>query len=72
MNEISGAYYNDGQDGYTVGRGGVTRIEKTQKTGQMAHIPYIAVFAGEVLLAEMCQHNITLVTFNHGRACESR
>jgi hypothetical protein len=72
MNKITGAYYNDGQDGYTVDQNGITRIEQTEKKGHYDMLPYIAVYAGDTLVAEMCQHNITLVVFNHGRACEAR
>lgn len=50
--------------GYEVGREGVTRIEPTTKSGLHADIPYVRVWAGEVALAEFCQHNIIGVYFD--------
>ena len=48
---------------YEVGRGAVTRIEACQKSGLHANIPYVRVWAGEVCLAEFCQHNLFGVYF---------
>lgn len=48
---------------YAVGRSGVTRIEACQKSGLHANIPYVRVWAGDVCLAEFCQHNIVGVYF---------
>ena len=70
MNEISGVYYNNGLDGYTVGFDGVTRIEKTEKNGHMALLPYLAVFKGDALFAELCQHNVTVVLYNQEQGDE--
>jgi hypothetical protein len=52
-----------GADAYRVGRYGVTRIEQCEKSGMYANIPYIRVWSGEKVLAEMCQHNIICITF---------
>ncbi len=49
---------------YVVGRSGVTRIEACQKSGLHADIPYVRVWAGDVCLAELCQHNIVGVYFD--------
>lgn len=48
---------------YTVGRNNVTRIEACQKSGQYSNIPYVRVWAGDLCLAEFCQHNIVGVYF---------
>lgn len=50
-------------EGFAVGYDGVTRIEACQKSGMHANIPYVRVWAGEVCLAEFCQHNIIGVYF---------
>lgn len=50
-------------EGFAVGYDGVTRIEACQKSGMHANIPYVRVWAGEVCLAEFCQHNIVGVYF---------
>jgi hypothetical protein len=51
------------QGSYLVGRNGVTRIEACTKSGLHADIPYVRVWAGDVCLAEFCQHNIVGVYF---------
>lgn len=51
------------QGQYRVGFSGVTRIEATTKSGMHANIPYVRVWAGDVCLAEFCQHNIVGVYF---------
>ena len=48
---------------YRIGRNGVTRIEACTKSGLHANIPYVRVWAGDVCLAEFCQHNIVGVYF---------
>lgn len=48
---------------HRVGSSGVTRIEATTKSGMHADIPYVRVWAGDVCLAEYCQHNILGVHF---------
>jgi hypothetical protein len=52
-----------GGDFYFVGRYGVTRIEQCEKSGLHCNIPYLRVWAGENVLAEVCQHHIPFVTF---------
>lgn len=47
----------------TVGLGGVTRIEATQKSGLHANLPYVRVWKGDDCHAEFCQHNIVGVYF---------
>ena len=46
-----------------VGESGVTRIEKTTKSGMHANIPYVRVWAGEQAVGEFCQHQLTAVFF---------
>lgn len=53
----------DVQGQYRVGCGGVTRIEATTKPGMHCDIPYVRVWAGDICLAEFCQHNIVGVYF---------
>jgi len=53
----------EGQFTYAVGRDGVTRIEACQKSGEYSHIPYLRVWAGDVCLAEFCQHKVFGVYF---------
>ena len=55
-----------GEESFTVGSGGVTKIEKTYKSGMYSNIPYLRVFKGSEIVAEMCQHNVTLVGFKNG------
>lgn len=40
-----------------------TRIEACTKSGMHADIPYVRVWAGDICLAEFCQHNIVGVYF---------
>jgi hypothetical protein len=49
--------------GFVVGRNSVTRIEACTKSGLHADIPYVRVWAGDLCLAEFCQHNIVGVYF---------
>lgn len=49
---------------YGVGVHGVTRIEATTKSGMHADIPYIRVWAGEMAVAEFCQHSVISVLFS--------
>jgi hypothetical protein len=60
---IKGVYFANAEEGYTVGTGGVTYIAKTEKAGMYCNIPYISVYKGDQLLAEMCQHNVEVVVF---------
>lgn len=46
-----------------VGYEGVTRIEKTTKSGMHANIAYVRVWAGEQAVGEFCQHQLTAVFF---------
>ena len=48
---------------FSVGHGGVTRIEKWTKSGSMAALPYVRVWKGDSLAAEFCQHNLAGVYF---------
>jgi len=41
---IQSAWGDDGETGATVGRDGVTRIEAYEENGQMAPVPWLAVF----------------------------
>jgi hypothetical protein len=54
----------DSQASYAVCRSGVTRIEACTKSGMHADIPYVRVWAGDVCLAEFCQHQIVGVWFS--------
>lgn len=51
------------EDGYTVGRCGVTKIEAFTKSALHADIAYVRVWKGESPCAEFCQHNIVGVYF---------
>lgn len=53
----------DSQNTVRVGHQEVTRIEGTSKSGMYADIPYIRVWRGNTLAAELCQHNVQAVTF---------
>lgn len=48
---------------FSVGHGGITRIEKWTKSGSMASLPYVRVWRGDVLVAEFCQHALAGVYF---------
>lgn len=48
---------------FSVGSSGVTRIEACFKSGMHSNIPYVRVWAGDVCLAEFCQHSIIGVYF---------
>lgn len=54
----------ESQASYSVGRNGVTRIEACTKSGMHAYIPYVRVWAGDICLAEFCQHQIVGVYFS--------
>lgn len=56
---------------YTVGYGGVTRIEACTKSGMHADIPYVRVWLGELAQAEFCQHNIVGVYFRQTAAVQA-
>lgn len=53
---------------FSVGKKDVTRIEACEKSGMHSSIPYVRVWAGEVCLAEFCQHNIIGIYFAKGDA----
>jgi len=53
----------DVQTQYIVGLNDVTRIEACTKSGMYAGIPYVRVWAGDICVAEFCQHNIVGVYF---------
>jgi hypothetical protein len=53
----------DGGEYWTVGYGGVTRIEAFTKSGMHADIPYVRVWKGDEPHAEFCQHSIVGVYF---------
>jgi hypothetical protein len=55
--------------GYTVGNGGVTRIEACIKPGMYSSIPYVRVWKGDVCEAEFCQHSIVGVYFENVGEC---
>lgn len=48
---------------FLVGRDGVTRIERTFKSGMHSHIPYVRIWKGDKPHAEFCQHYIVGVEF---------
>lgn len=57
----------DGSDiSYAVGRphSRVTRIEQCEKSGMHSYIPYLRVYAGDEVIAELCQHNIESIHFD--------
>jgi hypothetical protein len=56
---------DDGSDiSYTVGgQSGVTRIEQCEKSGMYSNLPYLRVYIGDEVIAELCQHNIESVHF---------
>mgnify|MGYP006354105223 FL=1 len=49
---------------YSVGKGGVTRIEAAIKSGMYANIPYVRVWGDDVCIAEFCQHHLLGVFFS--------
>lgn len=59
--------FEGGAEVYTIGRGGVTRIEATTKSGLHSDIPYVRVYKGELAVAEFCQHNILGVYFGEAK-----
>lgn len=56
---------DDGSEvSYTVGGvNGVTKIEQCEKSGMYSNIPYLRVYSGESIIAELCQHNIESINF---------
>lgn len=46
-----------------VGHAGVTRIEKTYKSGLHSNIPYVRVWKGDQVSSEHCQHALAGVYF---------
>ena len=53
---------------YIVGRGGITRLEATTKSGMHADIAYIRVWSGELAVAEFCKHSLSGVYFGEDGA----
>jgi hypothetical protein len=58
----------DGSDiSYQVGHGpsqlACTRIEQFEKSGMHSYIPYLRIWKDDVIVAELCQHNIESVIF---------
>lgn len=56
----------DGGDDFeyvTVGRNGVTRIEKTQKGGEYCLIPYLRVWCSDSSVMEICQHKVHSIVY---------
>ena len=54
----------EGSEAYQVGQKGVTRIEATKKSGMYSDIAYVRVWAGDIAIAEFCQHHILGVYFD--------
>ena len=52
-----------GDECYKVGHFGVTKIEQTVKSGEYSYIPYVRVWRGDEVLAEIPQHKTTCVIF---------
>lgn len=63
IREIEVYIFDDGFQGYEVGKKGVTRIEACSKPGEYCNIPYVRVWKGDVCEAEFCQHRIIGVYF---------
>lgn len=53
----------DGECVAKVGAAGATRIEKAIKSGLHSDLPYVRVWAGDVVQSEHCQHALTGVFF---------
>jgi len=48
---------------YVVGRQGVTAIKQTERNGEYCTIPYVEIWAGNDLLAVMCQHKLSFIQY---------
>lgn len=48
---------------YRVGSDGITRIERTFKSGMHSNIPYVRIWKDAEPVAEFCQHHICGVEF---------
>lgn len=53
----------EGVETYKVDRGGCTRIEPIEKNGEYCMIPWVRVWAGEVVLFEACQHRLVGIVY---------
>lgn len=53
----------EGDPGHRVGQGQCTRIEAYDECGSMSHVPWIAVFFGEVIAARVPADQVTVVYF---------
>lgn len=60
---VVAATENDGGLGYLIGFEGVTSIRIVKRFGPLDFIPYIEVWRGERLWAEIPQHNTLSVEF---------
>lgn len=60
---VAAATENDGGLGYRIGFDGVTHMKIVKRHGPMDWIPYIEVWRGEKLHAEIPQHNTLSVEF---------
>ena len=54
---------NDGGLGYLIGHDGVTMMKIVKRHGPMDWIPYVEVWQGDHLYAEMAQHQCLCVEF---------
>ena len=54
---------NDGGLGYLIGHDGVTKMKIVKRHGPMDWIPYVEVWQGDHLHAELPQHNCLAVEF---------
>lgn len=61
--EINGIDLAESGGSISVGNSGVTRIERTFKSGMHSHIPYVRVWSGDAIHSEHCQHYIAAVWF---------
>lgn len=62
---------NDGGLCYRVGFDGVTMIEIVKRHGPMDWLPYVAVWRGDALYAEVAQHQCLTVEFNPPKASDA-
>lgn len=54
---------NDGGLAYLIGHDGVTEMRIVKRKGPLDWIPYIAVYRGDAIYAEIPQHNALCVEF---------
>lgn len=59
---IESIWYDDEEHGnFWVGRLGVTRIEPYDEYGEMAPVPWLAVYKGDFLMARVPARKVTVV-----------